>query len=112
MKIINSIINFIKKHKLLFIMILLFIIKYIIVDVQIIYYRGYTHDDLYYARAATTFASNYWLGTYNDYILSKGITGIIFIGLIKILGFSYLKTQTVLYFLACLSIIKIIKNYY
>ena len=111
MKIINNIINYIKMHKYLVIMILLFIIKYIIVDAQIIYYKGYTHDDLYYLNAASAFASNNWLGPYNDYILSKGITGIVFIGIIKIFGLSYLKTQTILYFLACLSIINMLKNF-
>ena len=88
----------------------LFILKLWIVSVQPIQIKGYTHDDWLFVRGAKSIVEGNWLGEYDDMTLSKGVTGYLFIAIVYRIGISYLLAQQILYFLACISMIQVLKH--
>ena len=102
--------TFIKKHYFIIIVLLLFLIKIFLVDNQIIYIKGYEHDDLYFAKSVVHLLNGNWLGSYNDITLTKGISGILFIYLARLLNIDYLSFQNICYSIACLSMIHMLSN--
>lgn len=100
----------IKEHWLEIMMLILLVVKLWIVGVQPLYIKGAEHDDALYAREAINIINGRWLGEYNDRILSKGVTAVLFIAGAYKLGISYLMAQQILYFLACVSIIHMLKH--
>ena len=111
MKIHNNTKNFIKKHWFIIAIIFLFIIKFLITDGQILRVKNSSHDDGYFINAVDYLLKGQWLGPYNDITLSKGVTGILFIAFAKIIGLGLLRTLSVLYFIACLSIINSLRHF-
>lgn len=100
----------VKEHWLEMVMLILLLVKLWIVGVQPLYIKGAEHDDALYAREAINIIKGRWLGEYNDRILSKGVTAVLFIVGAYKLGISYLIAQQILYFLACVSIIHMLKH--
>ena len=90
--------------------IIIFIFKSILISSQIIVIKGYSHDDGMFVNLAFNLLSNNWLGEYNDITLSKGIIGILFIVIANKIGISFLFFEHILYFLAILSVISMLKN--
>ena len=102
--------KFIKKHWLEILFILLFIFKCWMVHIQPLMIKNTSHDDGMFISRAYTLLKGHWLGTYNDITLSKGIIGIVFIAINSKLHISYLFASQLLYFVACLSFIKMLKH--
>lgn len=102
--------KFLKKHWLKIVIIIFFIIKCWIVSIQPIMVKGYSHDDALFINSAINLVEGNWLGVYNDTILSKGITGILFLSIGYKLNLSYLFMEQLLYFIACISFVKMLKH--
>ncbi len=101
--------KFIKKHWLEILFVVLFILKCWMVHIQPLMIKHAAHDDGMFASRAYSLAKGHWLGSYNDITLSKGVIGIIFIAFNYKLHISYLFATQLLYFVACLSFIKMLK---
>lgn len=99
-----------KKYWFELLLILLFILKIIIVNVQPIYVKNYSHDDRLFVEEAVNITKGKWLGDYNDRTLSKGVTGVLFIALAYKLKIPFLLAQQIVYFFACVSFIYMLKN--
>ncbi len=104
--------KFIKKHWLEILFVVLFILKCWMVHIQPLMIKHTAHDDGMFASRAYSLAKGHWLGNYNDITLSKGIIGIIFIAFNYKLHISYLFATQLLYFVACLAFIKMLKHIY
>lgn len=99
-----------KRKSIIAAIFIIFFIKLFIVSGQIINIKGFSHDDGLFVLSANNILSNNWLGDYNDKTLSKGVAGILFIAISNKLNISYLSAEQILYFLACIAIIIMIRN--
>ena len=104
--------KFIKKHWLEILFVVLFILKCWMVHIQPLMIKHAAHDDSMFASRAYSLARGHWLGRYNDITLSKGIIGIIFIAFNSKIHLSYLFATQLLYFVACLAFVRMLKHIY
>lgn len=104
--------KFIKKHWLEILFVVLFVLKCWMVHIQPLMIKNQAHDDGMFASLAYSLAKGHWLGRYNDITLSKGVIGIIFIAFNYKLHINCLFATQLLYFVACLSFIKILKYFF
>ncbi len=102
--------NFLQKHWFFISIVLIFILKLYLVNIQPIQIKNYTHDDGFFLFSAKSILDGKWLGPYNDVILSKGVFGILFIALMHFLKIPFLMGEQIFLFLAILSLIIMLKN--
>lgn len=102
--------KFFKKHWLVFAVILCFLIKLWVVQIQPLYIRATDHDDGMFAKQAEAVLHGRWLGEYNDITLSKGVFGVLFIAATNYVSLDFLTCQHIFYFLACVSILHMLAH--
>ena len=107
----NKIIDFIKKHYFVLIIVLISIIRfYIVSPLPLSGYPKQVYDDALMVKLSKSIIEGHWLGTYDNNTLVKGVGFPAFLAILKFLNIPYLFGMNILYILACIYFIYVVKD--
>ena len=107
----NNIKAFFKKHYFVLIVLLISAIRfYIIAPLPLKAYPKQVYDDALMVKLSKNIIEGHWLGIYDNNTLIKGVGFPVFLAILKFLNIPYLFGMNVLYILACIYFIYVIKD--